>query len=69
MKLYMLITADEYELPIAVRDTVDEIANLIGRNKYDVYSTISRKSASQQTYNGFKYKIIKVDVDEEDDDG
>lgn len=70
MTLYMLVTADKYELPLAVRDNVGEIATLIGRLKYDVYHTISKKNVSQDTYNGFHYKIIKVVIDdEEDEDG
>lgn len=69
MRVYMLVTADEYELPLAVRDTVDEIAALLGRLKYDVYATVSKKQVSQEKYNGFRYKIIKVDIDEEDEDG
>lgn len=70
MTLYMLVTADKYELPLAVRDNVGEIADLIGRLKYDVYHTISKKKVSQGTYNGFHYKIIKVVIDdEEDEDG
>ena len=69
MTVYMLITADRYELPLAVRDDVGEIADLLGRMKYDVYRTISKKQVSQEKYNGFHYRIIKVDIDEEDDDG
>ena len=68
MTLYMLVTADKYELPLAVRDTVDEIADLLGRLKYDVYSTISKKSVSKYPYNGFKYKIIKIEVDDDDEE-
>ena len=70
MTLYMLVTADKYELPLAVRDNVGEIADLIGRLKYDVYHTISKNNVSLNTYNGFKYRIIKVVIDdEEDEDG
>lgn len=69
MKAYMLITADQYELPLAVRDTVGEIADLLGRLKHDVLATISKKQVSKYPYNGFKYRIIKVEIDEEDEDG
>lgn len=69
MKLCMIITADKYELPLAVRDSVGEIADLLGRLKYDVYTTISKKQVSQKKYNGFNYRIIMVEIDEEDDDG
>lgn len=69
MRLYMLVTADRYELPLAVRDSVGEIADLIGRSKYDVYATISKHQVSQGTYNGFKYKIIKIEVDDDEEIG
>ena len=54
MRVYMLVTADKYELPLAVRDTVGEIADLLGRLKYDVYASISKKQVSQEIYNGFR---------------
>lgn len=69
MTLYMLVTADKYEFPLAVRDSVVEIADLLGRSRYDVYATISKKQVSKYPYNGFKYRIIKVEIDEEDEDG
>lgn len=69
MRVYLIITADKYELPLAVRDNVGEIADLLGKLKYDVYASISRKQVSQKKYNGFHYKIIQVEIDEEDDDG
>jgi hypothetical protein len=64
----MIVTADEYELPLAVRDTVVEIASLLGKFVGDVRSMISRKTVSLTTYNGYRYKIVKVDIDEEDDE-
>ena len=68
MRVYMIVTADEYELPLAVRDTVGEIADLLGRYVWDVRSMISRKTVSRETYNGHEFKIIKVEIDDEDDD-
>lgn len=70
MKVYMIVTADEYELPLAVRDTVGEIADLLGRHVGDVRVIMSRKNVSLTTYNGYRYKVIGVDIDdEEDEDG
>ena len=69
MKVYMIVTADEYELPLAVRDTVGEIADLLGRFVGDVRVIISRKNVSSTTYNGHRYKVVGVDIDEEDEDG
>lgn len=64
MTLYMLVTADKYELPLAVRDSAGEIADLLGRPRSDIYSAITRKAVSQDTYNGFRYKIVTVNVDD-----
>ena len=66
MKVYMLVTADEYELPLIVRDTVGEIADLLGRHKADVQAAISAKRTSLRPYNGHRYRILKVDTADED---
>lgn len=65
----MLVTADKYELPLAVRDSAGEIADLLGRQRGEIFSAISRKAVSQNTYNGFGYKIISIEIDMEDKDG
>lgn len=66
MTLYMVITADEYELPLAVSTKAQEIADLLGRTKYEVFSAVSRKQVSQQRYSGHRYRIIKIEVGEEE---
>ena len=66
MTLYMVITADEYELPLAVRTKAQEIADLLGRTKYEIFSAVSRKQVSQQRYNGHRYRIIKIEAGEEE---
>ena len=66
MTLYMVITADEYELPLAVRTKAQEIADLLGRPKADIFSAISRNRPSKYPYNGHKYRIIKIEVGEEE---
>ena len=68
MRVYMLVTADKYELPLAVCDSTSEVAELLGRWRGDILTTISRKSVSQDTFNGHRYRIIKVDIDDEEDD-
>ena len=65
MTLYMVITADEYELPLAVSTNAQEIADLLGRPKADVFSAISRNRTSMYPHNGHKYRIIKIEVDNE----
>ncbi len=39
--LYMIVTNDEYELPLAVADSLAEIAKIAGIKKYSVASQIS----------------------------
>lgn len=69
MRVYMIVTADKYELPLAVRDSVGEIADLLGRHRGEIQTMITRKYVSQGKYNGFRYRVIRVNIDEEDDDG
>lgn len=40
-KLYLATTQDEYELPIAVADTPEELANKMGCTQYSILSVIS----------------------------
>ena len=41
MKLYMYVTKDEFELPIAVADTPKELALMVGTTANSVKSAIS----------------------------
>lgn len=65
MTLYMVITADEYELPLAVRNNAQEIAELLGRTKNDVFRAVGQNWLSKYPHNGHKYRIIKIEVDNE----
>lgn len=67
MKVYMIVTADEYELPLAVLDTADQVARLLGKQRGDVYSAITRKTVSLDKFNGYTYRIIKVEIDNEEE--
>lgn len=40
-KLYIAATPDRYELPVAVADTPEELANHLGVTRYTVLSVIS----------------------------
>lgn len=61
MKLYLAVTADKYELPLCVLDTLEELAKFAG---------VSVGAARQSIYNGYsgkyhKMKLISVCLDEE----
>ena len=57
MSLYMAVTSDKYELPLAV-GTAAEIARWVGCTTAHIY----RSALYPKRYNGSinKYKIIKV---------
>lgn len=61
--VYMCVSSDEYELPLAIADTQAELARLRGVH----FSTISAalKYASKRPHNvNRKHKYIKVEIDE-----
>ena len=57
---WLVVTADEYELPLAVADTSRELAKMYGTTKTNVENCIRRRNAGQ--VNGYKY--VKVLNDE-----
>lgn len=56
-KLYMIVTRDKYELPIAIEDSSAELARRIGMNPKTLRSCMSKG------YKGY----CKVEIDEEED--
>lgn len=62
MKLYMKTTTDKYELPIAVSESPDELAEMIGIKKTSLMCAISNKVKGYH----------RIEIDEEwwpDNDG
>lgn len=42
-KLYLYVTKDDYELPLIVADSAEELAQILGTTKNTVLSCISHK--------------------------
>lgn len=62
MKIYMLVSSDEYELPLAVADSGMELSRLTGVDERTIYSSISR----HKRRGGFcKWRMIEVEDDDE----
>lgn len=61
-KLYMKVTNDEYELPLAVADTMAELARMTGIKPESLYSIISRERHGKK----HTYSYREVDIDDED---
>lgn len=62
MTLYIKVTSDEYELPLAVGDTVRELAKMLGVKSDSIYSQMSHSK-----HNGYFCSYQKVEVEDEDE--
>ena len=55
--VWLMVTADEYELPEAVADTAEELARIVGVSVTTIYSVISKSKRY-----GWRCKYIQVRV-------
>ena len=63
MKLYMAVTADAYELPLCVEETVAELAAKMGISNNTVSAACTpRREGRQGKHRG--YRIIRIDTEE-----
>ena len=62
MNIWMYVTDDEYELPMAVADTCAELAKLVG-----VTTNAIRLDRYRARLNGNKSRFVKVTVDSLED--
>ena len=53
----MMITLDEYELPVAVADSVVELARMVGTKPNNISSSIIH-----QAKRGYRCKYVKVEL-------
>lgn len=61
MKIYMAVTADEYELPVAIADNVGQLAKM-----YDMYPcNVCRAIQKHSTCQGLRIRFVKIEIDEE----
>ena len=60
---YLLITADELELPVLIADTLDKLAKMSGYKYGTLLSAFMRQTILDE-----KYKVIRVDFDEYDEE-
>lgn len=61
----MAVTPDKYELPIAVADSAEELAQMLGVTPRAIYHTISRHKArarSKRPMKWTKLRIYKVNI-------
>jgi hypothetical protein len=58
MKLYMAVTADKYELPCAVTDTMEKLAVIYGLDK----ANISHYLKDSRVRKKYGVRFVKVEV-------
>ena len=61
--VYMKVTQDRYELPVAIADTVAELAWKVGVDEHFIRSAISREKHGKIRRSVYK----RVEIEEEDD--
>ena len=61
MTLYMKVTRDEYELPVAVAETKAELARMLGIKRDHVRSAFSHA----KKYKNPTYVVVEVEDDED----
>ena len=59
----MLVSQDEYELPLAVTDTMDELVRIAGVIGGTVAAAIRRRGKAKHTSHS-KYRVVWVEEDE-----
>lgn len=58
---WLCVEADEYELPLAVADTARELGEMMGTNKHNVETFVSKGSSGKK----YGKKYLKVRKDDE----
>ena len=63
MKLYIMVTNDVYELPLAVADSINELARFAGVKPNSIKTALSRVKHGAQAWS--KYKCVDFGDDRE----
>lgn len=63
MILYLAVSADKYELPFAVEDSLSKLANRVGKSARYVSSCISKNTRVKIGRNLY-IRLIKINLEE-----
>jgi hypothetical protein len=59
VKLYLLVTQDEFELPLAVADTQTELARMVGVSHRTIASTLCKYRKGE--YKSARFREVEVE--------
>lgn len=65
--VWMKVTHDKYELPVAVADSSRELAQICGVKLSSIYSIMSHAKNNYRNYDWSPYRKIRLEEDEEDE--
>ena len=69
IRVVMAYEADRYELPVAVADTVTELAEDIGRKASDIYEFMSKHKTHrpmQPSKGTYRYEWVNIKISEKE---
>ena len=61
MTLFLMVTDDEYELPLAVADTAAELARITGKRENTIYASISHAKKGNRKSIYHRVEILDED--------
>ena len=64
MKLYMMVTTDEYELPLYVTDSVKDLAKVSGCSVHTIHSWVSKYKRGKVK----RSRFVKIEVNTKDEE-
>lgn len=67
MTLWMEVTQDEYELPVAVAESAGILARKIGKSKKTIISAMRKAQIRQEKQGHTRCRYVKVEVDDGED--
>lgn len=66
MRLYMAVTADKYELPLAVADSSRELAEIMGVSPSCVFHKIEKTARVKHKRGREPWSVVVVDIEPEE---
>lgn len=68
MKIWLAVTQDRFEFPVAIADSARELAQMVGVKPITILSSVSRsRKRTRKTNRGIRRKYFVVEVEDDDE--
>lgn len=68
MKIWLAVTQDKFEFPVAIADSARELAQMVGVKPITILSSVSRsRKCTRKTNRGIRRKYFVVEVEDDDE--